>query len=434
LRITGGYRRGIGTEVIAIILVLIIVVGIAGYFLFLSQPGGEKAKLQGYIKVGFTVPLTGNYSEIGSEFLEGVKVWGEWANQTGIKINGQTYGVKIVYYDDKGDPQQVTTLYEKLITSDKVDFLITPPVDPLARAAIQVAEQYGKIIIVTTPEESLFRHALKYSYQIVTPGSKFFTQVLDISKSLDPNSTKIAIIFIDTPATRVMASGVKLWATQNGYQIVFEYYYKPGQTKFDSIAIAVAQKSPDIIVGGGGIQETMALVKALYDKGVRPKVLALLDAPLRDQFTELGNIAIGVMGVSEWEVYATYSPFGAQQLNLTWYGPSLTEFVVMYNNKYKEAPTSVTAIGFASGLVIQYGVENASSTNTEKVMQALDNANLLTLFGVIKFDSTPELHGLQIGHQPLVIQWVERGGQPVKVVIAPQEFATAQPLYPLPWG
>lgn len=435
MSITGSRVRGVSTQVTAIVLLIIIIAGITGYFLLYSNPVEEKVKVQGYIKVGFTLPLTGNYSELGEEFLEGIKLWGKWANQTGIKVDGKYMGVKLVYYDDKGDPQETAKLYEKLVTQDKVDFLVSPPVDELARQAIQVAEKYGKIIIVTTPEESLFRHALKYSYQIVTPGSIFFNQVLDIARSMDPNATRIAIVLIDTPATRAMASGVKLWATQYGYQVVFEYYYKPGQTGFNSIATSIAQKSPDIVIGGGGIQETMALVKALYDRGVRPKVLALLDAPLRDDFKNLGDIAVGVMGVSEWEVYATYSPFQSQQLNLTWYGPSLTEFVTMYNNEYKEKTLpSIAAVGFASGLIIQYGVENSSSTSTEKVANALDNANLLTFFGVIKFDSTPELHGLQRGHQPIVIQWVVKAGNLLKVIISPREFATSEPLYPLPWG
>lgn len=427
--------RALNSTIAAIVIIVLIIAGVLAYFSLYSQPKSGKAELRGVIRVGFTASLSGKYSEVGEEFLEGLELWAKWANQTGINYEGQKYGVKLYYYDDKSDPEQVQALYEKLVKDDKVDYLISPPIDVLARPAIQVAEQYRKIIIVTAPEESLFRSGLKYSYQIATPASRYFTAVLDIAKEMDPNSTRIAIIAIDTTAARSMASGVKLWASQNGYQVVFEYYYPPGTKDFTSTAITVAAKAPDIIVGGGGIEETIALVKALYDAGVRPKLVALLDGPLRDEFaSKLGEIAVGIMGVSEWEVYASYSPFAAKQLNLTWYGPSLTEFITMYNSEYNESPTYATGLGFAAGLVLQYGIEHANPVSTARVIEALDNANILTLYGVIKFDTTPEIHGLQIGHQPLVVQWIEKGGEIQKVVVAPKEFATAEPLYPLPWG
>ena len=427
-------RRGLGSKALAIILIVIIIAGVAGYY-FTAHKGKKKVGPgEDVITVGFTAPLTGPYRDVGQAFLNGLKLWASKVNsQGGIVINGKSYNIYLKYYDDKGDPKETAKLYKKLIEEDYADFLITPPLGDCALQAINVAEGHGKIIIDVTSGDQIFQTGLKYTYQIATPASKIFTPVLDLAKSLDPNSTKIAIIAIDTPESRGIASGVKVWAGTNNYQIVFEYYYAPGTKNFDSIARIVAQKSPDIIIGGGGIEETINLVKALYNAGVRPKLIALMGGPLTEEFANLGSLAVGVMGVGEWESVATYSPFQAKKLNATWYGPGVTEFTVSYEKAYGIPPTSTAASAYAAGLVLQYALEKAQSLSSADIEQVLDHVRLLTFYGLIQFDNTPELHGLQIAHEPVVVQWMLRGGNMVKLVVAPKEFAVAKPIYPLPW-
>ncbi len=429
------YRRGVGIRLAAAIIIIVLIIGIGAYYIAFHGKGGKTLPTGGTITIGFTAPLTGPNKAIGESFLRGIKLWALKVNsQGGINVHGRGYRVVLKYYDDGGNPAKTKQLYVKLIEKDKVDYLISPPLDQCAFQAINIAEEYGKLIMVVTPGEELFRGGLKYSYQIVTPGSRFFIPILELAKSIDPNSTKIALVFLDNPASRVMASGITVWAGGNGYSIVFEYFYPAGTKDFRGIATVLASKAPDIILGGGGVNETISLVKALYEAGVRPKLIALLDAPLTEQFKSLGNLAIGVMGVSEWETVATYSAFKAKQLNATWYGPSMTEFTVDYEKKYGVTPTSVSASGYAAGLILQYGIEKAGSLNTGDIEKVLDNARLLTFYGLIQFDNTPELHGLQIAHEPIVIQWMEKGGNLVKLVVAPRDFAVAAPIYPLPWS
>jgi branched-chain amino acid transport system substrate-binding protein len=428
-------RRGLGTKVAALIIIVIIIAGAAGYYLYAHKGGKKTIPAGNIIKIGFTAPLSGPNKDIGQDFLNGLKLWADTVNSMGgINIGGKTYAVVLKYYDDKGDPQETQKLYTQLIEKDFVDFLVTPPLDQCAFQAINVAEQHGKIIIDVTSGDELFRAGLKYTYQVATPATQVFVPVLELAKSTDPNATKIAIIAIDTPAAKRMAAGVKVWAGTNNYQVVLEYYYVPGTTSFTGIARIVAERSPDIIVGGGGIQETISLVKALYQAGVRPKVTALLGGPLSDQFAQLGDIAVGIMGVSEWETVATYSPFKAKSLNATWYGPGVTEFTVNYEKTYGTTPTSTAAAAYTAGLVLQYALEKAKSMSTTDVENVLDNARLLTFYGLVQFDNTPELHGLQIAHEAIVVQWMVKGGNMVKLVVAPKEFAVASPIYPLPWS
>ena len=76
------------------------------------------------IKIGFTASLTGKLQKESAEQLNGIKLWAEQVNSKGgIKLpDGRACKVKLIYYDDESKSARVQELYQKLITSDKVDY------------------------------------------------------------------------------------------------------------------------------------------------------------------------------------------------------------------------------------------------------------------------------------------------------------------------
>jgi branched-chain amino acid transport system substrate-binding protein len=76
---------------------------------------------------------------------------------------------------------------------------------------------------------------------------------------------------------------------------------------------------------------------------------------------------------------------------------------------------------------LQEAILKAGSTDTDKVKAALDGEDMYTFFGLTKFDTTPQAHGLQIGHQMIVIQWQKDAqGKPEKVAVYPPAAASGQ--------
>jgi len=55
----------------------------------------------------------------------------------------------------------------------------------------------------------------------------------------------------------------------------------------------------------------------------------------------------------------------------------------------------------------------------------------MTFFGHTKFDTTPDAHGLQTGHEMVYIQWQKDGDKLAKQVVWPSEAGTAKLLYPV---
>ena len=135
---------------------------------------------------------------------------------------------------------------------------------------------------------------------------------------------------------------------------------------------------------------------------------------------------ICVTGASQWEPVAKYSPEAAKAEQVEWFGPTVAEFVKEYQAKYgNEEPSYHSAGGYAAGLILQEAIEKAGSIDTDKVKAALDQEDMYTFYGRIKFNTTPKAHGLQEGHQMIIIQW-QKGpnGKPGKAAVWPEAAAT----------
>ncbi|NJN97541.1 MAG: ABC transporter substrate-binding protein, partial [Anaerolineales bacterium] len=123
----------------------------------------------------------------------------------------------------------------------------------------------------------------------------------------------------------------------------------------------------------------------------------------------------------------SYTEEAAKAANVEWYGLGVKEFVDAYKAKYSEEPAYHAAGGYAAGLVLQKAIETAGSVDTAKVTAALDKLEMFTFYGRIKFDTSEEKHGLQIGHDMVYIQWQpDSAGKLAKQVVWPPDFKSAE--------
>src|SRR5699024_8388729 len=102
-----------------------------------------------------------------------------------------------------------------------------------------------------------------------------------------------------------------------------------------------------------------------------------------------------------------------------------------FEKRYDEEPGYHAAGGYVAGLILQHAIEKAGSVDTKAVAKVLDNMDVMTFFGRIKFGSGDE-HGLQVGHEMLLAQWQQGDNDKlVKQLIYPKSARTAPALHPL---
>ncbi len=384
------------------------------------------AEEKNVIVIGLT-KSSGKYEKESTEQLRGILLWAKWVNETGgIKVGGKTYYVRIVYYDDQSRKDLVQQLYEKLITQDHVDFLISPYSSGLSMAAVPIAEKYGvPIVVVGAASDKIFTQLKpKCAFQIYTPASKYLKSSLDLIKKYLGEGAKVYILYEDSAFASVVAQAAKEYAQKIGLEVVgFEKY--PRDVKDFTAALEKVRASGAVaLVGGGHYRDGVLLAKQIRELGLDDQLrfvslLVAVDVPAFYQ--DLGDAANGFAGPSQWEPQVKYTPELAKKLGVEWVGPTIEEFVRMYKEAYGETPGYHAAGGFAAGLFLQAAIEKAGSIDRQAVCNAAKHLDIMTFFGRLKVD--PET-GLQVAHEMVVVQW-QKG---VKQIIWPESVATAKPI------
>jgi ABC-type branched-subunit amino acid transport system substrate-binding protein len=378
--------------------------------------------------IGYTASMTGKLNVESGRQANGLDLWLEDVNgDGGIKLaDGKTMKVAAKFYDDESNTDRIQELYTRLATEDGADFLISPYSSGLAAAASVIAEQYGKIMITTgAASDSNYEQGYTLVYQAYTPASKYMTGAIDFLKAKAPEVKKIAIVHENDKFSTDVANALNEYATAQGYQIVMFEGYDSGTTDFAPFINKIQEAAPDAILGGGHFQDGSTFARQLAEKNVAVPYVALLVAPPEPRFAELGAAAQGVIGPSQWEPQAAYSESAAKAAGLRWFGPSVDAFLEAYQAKYGEEPSYHAAGGYAAGLILQDAIERAGTTDSAAVAKALNETDMMTFFGHIKFDTTAEKHGLQTGHEMVYVQWQKgEAGVPTKQIIWPEDAAT----------
>lgn len=406
------------------ILLVVILGGCGGA----SSPATETQP----IVIGFTASQTGSYSAESKEQVQGLQLWADEVNaRGGFQAGPNTIQVVLKSYDDESNKDQVTALYTKLAVEDQVDFLISPYSSGLAAAAAVVAEQNGRLLIaVGAASDGTFSQGYQHTFQIYTPASRYLAGAVDMLRSTDSAAGRIAILYENEKFATDVATFAREYAQRQGLEVVMFETYEPGTTDFSPWIETLTAAAPAALLGGGHYADGAALAAQLAEKRVPMKLVSLLVAPAVPEFSELGSAALHITGPSQWEPQVQYSPAGAQALGIPFYGPGVAEFAQAYESRYGYAPGYHAAGGYAAGLVLQRAIEEAGSTTMGPVEKALEKMAILTLFGRIQFD-TGTLHGLQIGHEMVYLQWQRNSsGEVVKQVVWPEAGRSAPLKYP----
>src|SRR5262249_30542638 len=103
------------------------------------------------ITIGAPLALNRALSPEGEKLKMGYELWLEQVDKRGgIDVGGVKHKVKLIYSDYQSQTPRAVQLAEKLITSDKVNFLFSPFGSGAIKAASSVAEKYGVPMMAST--------------------------------------------------------------------------------------------------------------------------------------------------------------------------------------------------------------------------------------------------------------------------------------------
>src|SRR5919202_2494856 len=283
------------------------VCAVAVVVLALTACGGKGGGSNKPIKIGASLPLTGDFSEPGVAAKQGYQVWQEKVNKAGGLLDRK---VKIVVKDDQSDQNAVVSDYNALISKDKVDLLLGTFSSLLNLPASAVAERQKMLYVEPaggSPE--MFSRGFKYLFfaqQATAPhqADLFVNWVGGLSGAAKPKTG--AYVIADDPFGGPVAEGIQKGLEQAGVRTVYSKVYPPETKNFDAIASAVAAKKPGVIAqGSAGLEDGVNLIRSLIKVGYSPKQLFQASSP---SFADQYSNAIGVKNTQGVFYAVSYHP------------------------------------------------------------------------------------------------------------------------------
>lgn len=386
-----------------------------------AEGDGEQqpAEFAGTIVLGAAVSDTGRFSREGQDTRQGYNLWLEWVNEEygGIKVGDERYEVEIVYYDDEGDPDTAANLVERLITEDEVDFLLGPYSSGLTMSTSAIAEKYDMIMVEGNgASESIFERGFKNIFAVLTPAGNYTQSAL---KALaDQGAETVVVAYEDTAFPTSVGQGAIRWAEEYGMEVLAVETYPLEVSDVSAIMTKFRDLNPDVFVGGGHFNDALLFVRAAQELGFTPKAMVITVGPSNPDFaSEVGTAANYILGPTQWEA------------TMKWEGVYLgspAEYAERYEAMWGEPPTYQAAESTATALALQAAIEAAGTLEMDAVRQALNDLDIVTFYGPIRFDATGKQEAKPMG----TIQ-IQDG---VINVVAPSEAAVADLLYPMvPW-
>jgi branched-chain amino acid transport system substrate-binding protein len=411
---------------ITLVILVIIGAGIGYYYTSLKVTTAPPEK----IVIGLSLSLSGSYALTGQQGLWGMQAAVNYINnvQGGINLYGKKVKIELKYYDDQSSKDLVPSLYERLITVDKVDIILGPYGSPLTLTAAPVAEKYGKLIISwMANSDKLVKQGFKFFVMVPALASTLFKATLDMVKHLDPNAT-IAILHKEDEFNTMVANGAKNCTTLFNLKLVYFRSYPTDITDFTPLFNEIATIKPDVILICSHEKDGMLAMQQLIQLKIKAKLIGIaVAASLPDFYKNFKDMAEGIVDGTHWTPYAKWSPDAAKQLGYEWIGPTQEGFLELFHAVAgpDKSPSYHATAGFAAILIVAKAIETAQSLDQKVLRETLNNLKIMTVYGPFQIDPRT---GAQIGHTIVVGQW--QGGK--FNIIWPPGAANAKPVYPIP--
>ena len=276
------------------------------------------------IVVGSTLSLSGAFAATGAIHKIAGEEYIDRLNKEGGLLGRP---VKWTVRDDESDQAKVSTLYEQLITQDKVDLIIGPYATPNILSAMAVAARHK----YTMPQHTaVIAPLLTYECQFPawsigpTPNQFVPTQLYEAVGSLPTPPKRIAILTNQNGSTDFVSYGAGANKTgavsitkDRGLDLVLEVRYPPATTDWAPIAAQVRDAKPDLVINDGLGVDPVNLLQAMAQLNYKPPMMfSLFPAP--GPPLGLGAKADGLLSVSIFE---------PNKATLDKLGPKATEIV-----------------------------------------------------------------------------------------------------------
>lgn len=326
------------------------------------------------VRIGFAIANTGPFTMASNPQLKAYDLWKEQVNAAGgLNVAGTKRPVEFVMYDDQSKPDQAVRLYEKLITSDKVDLLLAPWGTAFHIAIAPVLEKY-KFPVVGATAASVRLRELKPGYIWFSTSAMPDKQAAELVALIAANNVKtVAIINNVLPFTKEIRTFTDPELAKKGITVKFSAEYPPDTKDMTAMLTQIKQANPDAVLALSYPPDSALYAKQAKEIGVNAPVQFVAIGPTEAFFAKaIGKGTEGIFTIGHW------------MPRDDWKGSKA--FADAYMKKYNEVPDYLdSSLAWVSLEILQQAVAKVG-LDREKIRQTIAADTFDTINGKIKFD------------------------------------------------
>ena len=332
------------------------------------------------VRIGSTLSLTGPLGPTSAIHKVAGDVWLDEVNRKGGLLGRK---VEWVMKDDQSRPDLARTLYEQIVTVDKVDLLIGPYATANILSAMGVAQRYNKLILHHTAGVP---QLIKYDLQFPTGGLPADPEVSlpelvlnAVAQAPKPPKT-VAIVTSKFPSVHFISVGAREAAKKRGLQEVVWLEWEFGNREFGPIALRVKEANADFLFIGAIGVESLMLLDALAKIDYTPPIhFHMFPAPGPMAKSPVARNALALT------TFEQHPPFTGN--------PVAAAFIRTYNERAAKAglpDNSVelqAAASYATWQTLEAAVNGAQSIDDHALAAWLKKNQVDTIMGQLRWET-----------------------------------------------
>lgn len=324
------------------------------------------------LKIALIYGKTGPLEAYAKQTENGLRMGLEYATKNTMTVDGRK--IVLITKDDQGKPDLAKAALAEAYQDDKVDLAIGTTASGAALAMLPVAEENKKVLIVE-PAVADAITGEKWNRYIFRTGRNSSQDAISNAVAIGKQGVTIATLGQDNAFGRDGVAAFKEALSKTGATLAAEEYVPPattdftaaGQRLFDALKDKPGRKIIWVIWAGGGDPLTKI-------QDMDPKRYSI-------ELSTGGNILPALAAYKRLPGMegATYYYYGIPK------NPINEWLVTEHQKRFNAPPDFFTAGGFAAAMAAVTAVQKAKSTDTEKLIAAMEGMEFNTPKGKMMF-------------------------------------------------
>jgi len=344
---------------------------------------GGAAEAQTSVKIGYAISRTGPAA--GGAAVTTIPNYELWVKEVnaagGLKLGDKRVPIEVVQYDDRSSAEEAAKALERLITQDKVDFILPPWGTGLNLAVGPILNKAGYPHIASTAVTDRAPELAKRwpnSFWLLgtsADAAKTLVELLTKLRTEGKIGDTVSMASIADGFGIDLSGAARPALTAAKFKLAYDKTYPVGTQDLSPIINEVKALNPDVFIAFSYPPDTIAITEQSRISGFNPKVFYTgvgTAFPLFKQ--KFGANAEGVMGIGGWNGDS----------------PAIKDYLARHKASAAngaEPDRWASAVTYAGLQMLQQAIERVGKVDRAAVIKDLQTGTFDTVIGKVKLEN-----------------------------------------------